>query len=166
MCRLCASHRVDHPRVCVSNTTLRKGKSCSLRSRAVCATLWDYAGSTRLCYSILQGRLRMRGDRLVAEWRAIRREVGWVSWYDDVPPRCERGGYIYKAWDSEGRCLYVGRTTDPRSRMKTHAQKGSPWLLVTNKMTWTIVDEWELSRAEMSAIRLLKPMYNIRGRGE
>lgn len=108
----------------------------------------------------------MRNDRVVAEWRAIRRETGRVPWFDDVPGPREGGGYVYKAWDSEGRCLYVGRTVGPRNRMHVHAHDGSPWLLLTIRMTWTAVDDWEMARAEQSAIRLLNPRYNVLGRSD
>lgn len=75
-----------------------------------------------------------------------------------------RQQYVYRAYDSAGRLLYIGCTNNPVSRFKSHRSQGSMWLPYAASVTW----EPHPTRAagfaaESAAIEAECPPYNERG---
>lgn len=68
---------------------------------------------------------------------------------------------LYRMYDSVGALLYVGATTNPESRFRTHAGT-QPWWDEVTDIKVQRFDTWEeLAEAEVSAIETEKPKYNL-----
>jgi len=71
---------------------------------------------------------------------------------------------VYRTYDLHGRLLYIGETDNVRRRFYQHKSEGI-WL---HRMTERCVREYadpEYAKAvEVRAIRMLRPMYNVRDR--
>ena len=71
---------------------------------------------------------------------------------------------VYKCLDTKDELLYVGVTSNIKSRMKQH-RNNSFWFKDTNKIIAKIYDtRKEADLAEARIIRKNNPIYNIMGR--
>jgi excinuclease UvrABC nuclease subunit len=68
-------------------------------------------------------------------------------------------GYVYRAFDADGRALYVGYTENLGKRIRQHTQ--SPWF---PDLARFVIDRCETReggfRLETDEIRSLRPIYN------
>lgn len=79
------------------------------------------------------------------------------------PPldRTLRRYFVYWLFDSEGHCIYIGRSCDVRARLKVH-HAGTDWfeqvrgLEMEGPLTWD-----EAVRREGTAARAAQPAHNI-----
>lgn len=75
-----------------------------------------------------------------------------------------RPAYVYRAFDSEDRLLYVGATVGLRTRLRGHS-KSSPWWLFHS---YVVIDRFESHpaalEAEAKAIATEHPRWNVDGR--
>lgn len=79
-----------------------------------------------------------------------------------VAPR-SRLHVLYRFYDESGQLLYVGMTIDPSSRFRSHRYDKAWWDQIA-KITLQKYDRSdELARAELHAIRVERPRYNIAG---
>lgn len=68
---------------------------------------------------------------------------------------------LYRFFDAEGALLYVGRTTNPRQRWRTH-EKEKDWFEAVATVTREVfATAEEVDRAERRAIALEAPIHNI-----
>jgi GIY-YIG catalytic domain. len=74
-----------------------------------------------------------------------------------------RATAVYRFFDASGRLLYVGIAFDPAERWKHHASKTRWWKdAVDNTIEWYDTRA-EAERAEKTALRYEKPIYNKAG---
>lgn len=78
-------------------------------------------------------------------------------------PRCERGEYLYRHWDPDGRLLYVGVASRPAARQRRH-EASSSWMVFQAEMTVEpFPSRAEAEAAESEAIRAEQPLFNVAG---
>lgn len=81
------------------------------------------------------------------------------------PPRtdaAERPTAVYRFFDRKGRLLYVGIAYDPADRWKQHAREARWWdQAADNTIDWYDT-RGEAERAELTALRYEKPVFNQR----
>jgi predicted GIY-YIG superfamily endonuclease len=79
----------------------------------------------------------------------------------------EKGHYVYVHRDAKGRPLYVGRTTNPASRVLDHVAGSttkSPWWSQVRRIDWERYPTAEAAhRVENERIAGLAPRHNKRG---
>lgn len=79
---------------------------------------------------------------------------------DDASPH-----YVYRAYDKNGRCLYIGCTKDAEARLNHHRRYGSPWIFEAEKFRMTVHPGFKAGReAEAKAIAEEQPVWNVQGR--
>lgn len=72
--------------------------------------------------------------------------------------------YVYRAYDSAGRLLYIGYTNNPVSRFMSHRSQGSTWLPYAASVSWEPHSTRRAGlAAESAAIEAERPPYNERG---
>lgn len=84
--------------------------------------------------------------------------TSWERYYADKP----KTHYVYRAFDADGRCLYVGCTNRPKQRLGEH-RRGSAW--------WPFAVRFEVDadpqvnayawRDERREIERLRPVFNL-----
>lgn len=73
---------------------------------------------------------------------------------------------VYRIANSHGFWLYIGSTRVLANRMEQHRRKATPWASDIAHVTVTLhADRRSAYDAEMEAIAVLRPRYNIAGRG-
>jgi predicted GIY-YIG superfamily endonuclease len=75
----------------------------------------------------------------------------------------ERLHTLYRFYDADGVLLYVGRTTDPTSRLRAHRQAKPWWPDIARIEMQHLASPSALADAEIRAIRDEAPLYNIAG---
>ena len=84
--------------------------------------------------------------------------------------------WTYIHWAECGVALYVGRTTNPEGRTRTHrshakrsarsAHRTSRWFPAVHRIEWTAHEsEWAAGMAERQLIESLRPYFNVANRG-
>lgn len=81
----------------------------------------------------------------------------------DLKARC----WIYRLWNADGKCLYVGQATriHPSLRIADHVRK-SWWNEVAKADYMEVYDPIRLTALEVEQIRELDPVYNLAGKEE
>lgn len=80
-----------------------------------------------------------------------------------MPDAQNRATAVYRFFDADARLLYVGIAFDPAERWKDHAARTRWWKdAVDNTIEWYDTRA-EAERAERTAIRYEKPIYNKAG---
>lgn len=75
----------------------------------------------------------------------------------------DRATAVYRFFNADGRLLYVGIAYDPAERWKDHARRTKWWKdAVNNTIDWYDTRA-EAERAERTALRYEKPIYNKAG---
>lgn len=73
--------------------------------------------------------------------------------------------YVYRAFDTQDRLLYVGCTSDPLNRFNCHRSHKSPWLPFAARLTWEVFPTRTAAfGAESLAIMGEEPRYNQAGK--
>jgi predicted GIY-YIG superfamily endonuclease len=76
-------------------------------------------------------------------------------------PEASQRTALYRLYDADGRLLYVGITTDPKTRFASHATYKSWWGQVARKdVTWLQGTWREALVTEAAAIRMERPKFN------
>lgn len=78
-----------------------------------------------------------------------------------LPWSCPIGqAQVYRFFDEAGRCLYVGMTSDARTRMQAHLRM-APWLSLVDSAEWgpAVWDE-AARREEVVVTELLRPLFS------
>lgn len=71
---------------------------------------------------------------------------------------------VYRAYDAQGRLLYVGHSTAPRQRMYQHRSRRAPWVSHIARVDEQWFDDVDSALdEESSAIRRELPIYNVAG---
>lgn len=85
-------------------------------------------------------------------------------WFvQDAPVPYPGRGFVYRFYGDDGVLLYVGKTRNPRHRMRNHAADPR-WYDIIRRVTWEEFDGREVSSREAQAIRDEQPLYNILGK--
>lgn len=80
-----------------------------------------------------------------------------------MPDEQNRSTAVYRFFDADERLLYVGIAFDPSERWKDHARRTKWWKdAVDNTIDWYDTRA-EAARAEQTALRYEKPIYNKAG---
>lgn len=75
-----------------------------------------------------------------------------------------RPAWVYRAYDADGRLLYVGCTAEVGARLSYHAQH-APWWIFHSAITTEQFDSEAAARdAELEAIATEYPRWNVVGR--
>ena len=67
---------------------------------------------------------------------------------------------LYRLFDAAGRLLYVGISSNPEERLKSHASTAPWWPLVANRDIAAYPSRGAAEDAETEAIKTEQPLYN------
>lgn len=71
---------------------------------------------------------------------------------------------VYRAYDGDGRLLYVGMTDDLEVRFKTHERESGHWVHDMRRLAVEHYPTRQQARAaELTAIKTERPLWNIHG---
>lgn len=73
-----------------------------------------------------------------------------------------RSGWVYRAWDAEGRCLYIGQTArnHPWVRLNEHRRKR--WWAQVHRVDYIeVYDVGDLLKVEKQQIDEHRPVHNL-----
>lgn len=74
-----------------------------------------------------------------------------------------RTTFVYRCYDVEGRLLYVGCTTDPKTRLEAHRKNAWWWFQMSRTRLLVFEDRAYALAKESDAIAGEKPLWNVRG---
>lgn len=73
-------------------------------------------------------------------------------------------GWVYRAYDANGRLLYVGSTVNVGDRLRYHEGRAPWWLHLSAVTTESFEDIRVARQAELAAINSEHPRWNVVGR--
>jgi excinuclease UvrABC nuclease subunit len=81
--------------------------------------------------------------------------------FENVELPLQAGFYVYRFWDIQGRCLYVGRTRSIAKRIGQHVSSKWWWPQVHSMDVVECVDRKQMKAMEATQVCLHLPSYNI-----